>query len=132
MMEEFINILKHSAIDSLKVLFFAFLIYVVLSYFEGKITNLLKKNKKIDPILGATAGLIPQCGVSVIAADLYIKKHISMGTLIAVFFACSDEALPILLSNSDKALSIIPLLLIKFIVGGVIILLLEVETNGNA
>ena len=119
-MEEFLHILKHSAIDSLKVLFFAFIIYVVLSYFEGKITNLLKKNKKIDPILGATAGLIPQCGISVIAADLYIKKHITMGTLIAVFFACSDEALPILLSNGDKALSVIPLLLVKFFVGFII------------
>ena len=116
-MDEFLHILKHASIDSLKVLVFAFIIYVVLSFFEGKITNLLKKNKKIDPILGATAGLIPQCGVSVIAADLYIKKHITMGTLIAVFFACSDEALPILLSDGSKALSIIPLLLIKFIVG---------------
>ena len=116
-MEEFLHILKHSTLDSLKVLFFAFIIYVVLSFFEGKITNLLKKNKKIDPILGATAGLIPQCGISVIAADLYIKKHITMGTLIAVFFACSDEALPILLSDGTKAISVIPLLLIKVVVG---------------
>ena len=116
-MEEYLHILEHSAIDSLKVLGFAFIIYVILSFFEGKITNMLKKHKRINPILGASAGLIPQCGISVIAADLYLKKHITMGTLIAVFFACSDEALPILLSDHTKALAVIPLLIIKFIMG---------------
>ncbi len=116
-MEEYIHILEHSLIDSLKVLGFAFIIYVILSFLEGKITNLLKKHKGINPILGASAGLIPQCGISVIAADLYLKKHITMGTLVAVFFACSDEALPILLSDHTKALWIIPLLLIKLVMG---------------
>ena len=116
-LEAYLHILKHSAIDSLKVLGFAFIIYVILSFLEGKITNLLKKHKGLNPILGASAGLIPQCGISVIAADLYLKKHITMGTLVAVFFACSDEALPILLSDHTKALWIIPLLLIKLVMG---------------
>lgn len=116
-LEAYLHILKHSAIDSLKVLGFAFIIYVILSFFEGKITNMLKRHKRINPILGASAGLIPQCGISVIAADLYLKKHITMGTLIAVFFACSDEALPILLSDHTKALAIIPLIIIKFVMG---------------
>ncbi len=43
-----------------------------------------------------------------------------MGTLIAVFIACSDEALPIIVSYPDKAIMILPLLGIKFVYGTLI------------
>ena len=112
-----LDVLLDALIDSLKVLAIAFVIYIILSFFEEKIARLLEKHRKISPILGATAGLIPQCGVSVVAADLYIKERITMGTLFAVFFACSDEALPILFSEPSKILYTIPLLLTKFILG---------------
>ena len=112
-----LDVLLDALIDSLKVLGIAFIIYVILSFFEEKIAHLLEKHRKVSPILGATAGLIPQCGVSVVAADLYIKERITLGTIFAVFFACSDEALPILFSEPSKILYTIPLLLIKFVMG---------------
>ena len=80
-----LDIFLDALIDSLKVFGFSFIIYVILSFFEEKIIHILEKEKKYSPILGATVGLIPQCGVSVVAADLYTKKHISIGTLFAVF-----------------------------------------------
>ena len=55
-----------------------------------------------------------------VAADLFNKKHITLGTLIGVFIATSDEALPIFLGCVDqpeKILMVLPLLGIKFIVG---------------
>lgn len=111
------GVLKDALIDSLKVLAFVVVVYIFLAFLEKKIAQKLEKNHKINPLLGAIFGLIPQCGFSVVAADLYLKRHITMGTLVAVFIACSDEAIPIFLSNGDKILMILPLLLIKLVVG---------------
>ncbi len=115
-----IDVFLDALLDSLKVLGLSLVLYIILSFFEDKLANLLKKHKSISPIIGASVGLIPQCGISVVAADLYLKEHITMGTLFAVFFACSDEALPILLSTGEKAIYVIPLLLLKFIFGFII------------
>jgi len=60
-------------------------------------------------------GLVPQCGFSVVATDLFASKKIRYGTLLAVYIATSDEAVPILLTNPDKMLSLLPLLLVKFV-----------------
>lgn len=104
--------------DSLKAFIIVFVIYIIFSFIEFKIANKLSKKNNVSPLYGALFGLIPQCGVSVVAGDLYLKKHISVGTLIAIFLACSDEALPILIaSGNSKALMAIPLIVIKFIVG---------------
>lgn len=111
------HIFEHALIDSVKVFVFTLIIFVLLSFVEHKIITVFKKHKNISPIIGASVGLIPQCSFSVIASDLYLKQHISIGCLFAVFFSCSDEALPILFSNFDKSIYIIPLLLLKFIFG---------------
>lgn len=112
-----LDLLIDALLDSLKVLGFSFIIYFILSFFEDKISHLLQHHKRVSPIIGAAAGLIPQCGISVVASDLYLKERITIGTLFAVFFACSDEALPILISDINKAIYVIPLLLMKIIFG---------------
>lgn len=107
--------------DSLKILGVAFVLYVLLSFFEGKIASLLEKKKRWAPLFGSLAGAIPQCGISVVGADLYTKRHITMGTLVAIFIACSDEALPIFFGSfNGKWYMVFPLLAIK-IVGGFLI-----------
>lgn len=88
-----------SLFDSLKVLGLAFVIYFILSFFEGKIASLLERKKKAAPVLGTAAGVIPQCGISVVASDLFSSGHITLGTVVAIFIACSDEALPILFGD---------------------------------
>lgn len=103
--------LLDSLLDSLKIFAFVFVFNVIFSFiFQNK-----KSNRLTVPI-GAAFGLLPQCGFSVIAAEEYNKKQISGGTLLAVFLATSDEAIPVLLSEPTKAISIIPLLLLKLII----------------
>ena len=104
--------------DSILVFAFVFLFHVILSFIETPVSNFLIKRKKTSPILGALFGLIPQCGTSVVAAELYIKKLITFGTLIAVFLACSDEALLMLLGAwNEKTLAIFPLIGLKLAAG---------------
>ena len=104
--------------DSLLVFAFVFLVHLIISYFENNLSNFLVRRKKTGPLFGSIFGLVPQCGTSVIGADLYLKKYISLGTLIAVFLSCSDEAfIALLTSGSERIFMIVPLIGIKFVVG---------------
>ena len=111
------EVFVHSILDSISVLIFVFIFNIALSFFEEKLSNLLSKGKNVSPFVGSSLGLIPQCGVSVVSADLYIKNKITIGTIIAVFIASSDEAIPIILSNPANIFDVIVLLLIKFVLG---------------
>jgi len=116
--ELFLDILLDSLKDSVLIFAFVFLFHVILSFIETPVSNFLIKRKKTSPIFGSLFGLIPQCGTSVIAADLYVKKYITVGTLIAVFLSCSDEALIVLISDwSTKSLAVFPLMGIKLAAG---------------
>ncbi len=111
------HVLLHGLLDSLKVLGIAFIFNIILSFFEGKISKVIGKQNKLSPLVGSASGLIPQCGVSVVASDMYVKEYITAGTLLAIFFACSDEALPLLFTEPNKMIYVLPLLLIKLIFG---------------
>ena len=114
----FLDILLDALKDSVLIFAFVFLFHVILSFIENPVSNFLIKRKKTSPIFGALFGLIPQCGTSVVAADLYIKRFITIGTLIAVFLSCSDEALLVLLSAwNEKTLAIFPLIGLKLATG---------------
>ncbi len=114
----FLDALKDSAL----VFAFVFLIHVLLSFFEQKLANFLIKRKRIAPLFGSLFGLIPQCGTSVMGADLYIRKSISIGTIVAIFLSCSDEAFIEILTSGkpDKMLMVLPLLGLKFVIGFVV------------
>jgi len=113
-----LDVLIDSLLDSLKVLAFVFVIHVLLSFFEGKIAHLLEKKNRFAPLLGSFFGVVPECGVSVVAADLYTKRHITMGTVVAVFIACSDEALPLLFADvNGKWYMAFALLGVKIVAG---------------
>ena len=111
------EVLQESTLDTLKALPILFCVYILVSYFEHnthKYVNFFKKAKKFGPIVGGTLGTIPQCGFSVAMADLYNKKSVTLGTLVAVFIATSDEAIPILFSNYDFIVPMLVLIVIKF------------------
>ena len=114
-----IDILLDSLKDSALVFVFVLLIHVLLSFFEHKLANFLSKHQKLGPLFGSLFGLIPQCGTSVMGADLYLKKYITMGTLVAIFLSCSDEAFIAILTSGhwDKALMVLPLIGLKFAIG---------------
>ncbi len=109
--------LEHALLDGLKMLPFLFLAYLILEYTEhrasDRFTHLLSHSGPLGVPLGAALGLIPQCGFSVAAANLYCGRIITPGTLIAIFAATSDEALPILLSVSGSGAKILWLLVFK-------------------
>lgn len=113
----FWDLILDDLIDTGEVFAAALVIYILISFCETWISKQIEKRKAVAPLIGSLFGLVPQCGFSVVASDLYLKERISMGTLIAVFIACSDEALPIFLSNPKTALSTLPLLGIKFVLG---------------
>lgn len=105
-------------LDSLKILPFLLVCYVLIEVLEFFTANKIEHSKllsgKWSTLFASSFGLIPQCGFSVVATDLFASKKIKIGTLVAVYIATSDEAIPILLTNPDKISALIPLLLIKF------------------
>lgn len=114
------EIVIETCLDSIKMLpflFFAFLLIEFLEYYSGGMSGkLLKKVGKAGPVVGAVLGCVPQCGFSVLAANLYAGGVLSAGTLIAVFTATSDEAVLILMANPGRAGEIIRLLAVKVVI----------------
>ena len=128
-MQIFLDVLIDTLLDTLKMLPFLFGVYLLIEYLEHKasdrLPNALRKMGAFGPIGGAALGCLPQCGFSVAASNLYSGRLISLGTLIAVFVATSDEAVPILLASPQGAGKVLGLILAKLIVAAVAGLLID-------
>lgn len=115
--------LWHAIKHSLILLPFLFISYIIIELIENAFSDKINHKffkGKFAPLIGASFGIVPQCGFSVVATDLYSQKKISVGTLIAIYIATSDEAIPILISNlnnSGVALKLVLLIAVKFIFG---------------
>lgn len=113
-----------AVLDSLKVLPFLFLVYLLINYLEQNKNNThygdLIGKKGVGPIIGSLIGCMPQCGFSVVGANLYSKRLISLGTLIAIFISTSDEAVPILFANPGMLREVGLVLAIKVILAIII------------
>lgn len=107
-----------AVIDSFHTLPFLFLIFMFIEFFEyynaGKINHFMKNSG--GAFVGSLAAIIPQCGFSIVASSLYTNKLITRGTLIAIYLATSDEALPVLLSNPDKLYLVLPIVFAKLVI----------------
>ena len=112
-----LNIIKETLLDTLKLMPFLFIAFLLIEFIEHKLNNknkkVLTKTKKYGSIWGALLGVIPQCGFSVMATNLYITKIISLGTLISIYLSTSDEMLPILISQKTNPTIILKILIIK-------------------
>ncbi len=115
------GIIIDTLLDTVKLVPFLFVAFFIIEYVEHKLNSkseeVIKKSGKYSPVLGSLLGLIPQCGFSVVATNLYITRIISLGTLIAIYLSTSDEMLPIMLSNKVDIKIILLILLCKFIIG---------------
>ena len=114
-----LDIILDTLIDLLKIIPFLFVAFLIMEYFEHSLSkkkNVLK-NKKVGPIVGSLLGVIPQCGFSVMATNLFSSRVITIGTLIAIYLSTSDEMLPILITNKVSFKLIVFILLIKIVVG---------------
>ena len=70
-----IDSLLEGLIDSLKLLPYLFVTFLILEFLEHKLNKksekLLEKGNKIGPIVGGVLGALPQCGFSTMAANLF-------------------------------------------------------------
>ena len=115
------EIILDTIFDCLKILPFLFIAFLIIEFFEHKLShkseNTIKKAGKFGPLIGSILGALPQCGFSVLATNLYITRIISLGTLIAIYLSTSDEMLPILIAEKAPLNSILLLVAIKIIIG---------------
>lgn len=115
-----VDAVMDTTFDCLKMLpflFVAFILIEALEHYSSDFTaKALAKVGKAGPVVGAVAGCVPQCGFSVMAANLYAGGIISVGTLLSVFIATSDEAVLIIMSNPERIREVGVLLAAKVII----------------
>ena len=116
----FIDSLFDTVKDTAALIPFLFITYLAMEWLESKTEEqsvaLLSRIGNSGPVIGAAAGVIPQCGFSAAAASLYSGGVISVGTVIAIFLSTSDEMVPIFLSSAVSPGAIVKILCIKFII----------------
>lgn len=115
------DVIVDTLIDGLKLIPFLFLAFLIIEIIEHKLTGkskkIISKSGKFGPVVGSALGIVPQCGFSVIATNLYVTRIISLGTLISIYLSTSDEMLPILLSENVEISTILKILGVKFVIG---------------
>ena len=120
-MHEFWHVILHALIDTLKIAPILLAVYFLIEFLEYKRVMDFQKSKllkgKASPVFGSLFGSLPQCGFSVVSTDLFTKGAVSIGALLAVYVATSDEALPIMLSHGDKWAPLLGLIVGKIILG---------------
>ncbi len=132
-----IDVVIDTLIDSVKLLPFLFVTYIIMEYLEHKTSNKVKsaiqKSGKFGPLIGGLLGTIPQCGFSVAATNLYATRIINIGTLLSVYLATSDEMIPIMISEGIPIITIIKILGIKLIIAVIVGFLIDliIQTRKN-
>ena len=117
---EVLHVLLHALADSALILPFLFLTYLLMELLEHKagdgVENAIKKAGKLGPLAGGALGLVPQCGFSTVAAGFFAGRVVSVGTLLAVFLATSDEMIPVLLGAQVGVGKILTVLGVKLLI----------------
>lgn len=134
-MHNIIHFIEHVAWDTLKLVPFLFLTYLLMETLEHKAGekthNVVKKAGRLGPIVGSFLGALPQCGFSAAASNLFAGRVITLGTLIAIYLSTSDEMLPIMLSENVAMPTILGILGIKVFIGMVAGLVIDVILSGK-
>lgn len=119
MLDFIYDILWDAFLDTLKLLPFLFITYLLMEWLEHKTGSrtqaVIRKAGRMGPLFGGLLGIFPQCGFSAASANLYAGGLITAGTLAAVFLSTSDEMLPIFISEAVPAGIIIQILVIKMV-----------------
>lgn len=99
----FEEVILHGLWESLKIIPFLLVAYIVMELIEHKATDkvraFLTRSGTLGPLVGGFLGALPQCAFSAVASNLYAGRIITFGTLVAVFLSTSDEMLPLLISS---------------------------------
>lgn len=120
-MELVLDILIDALVDTAKLVPFLFVTYLAMEALEraagNKTSEAVERAGHAGPFIGALLGAVPQCGFSAAAATLYAGRVVTLGTLIAVFLATSDEMIPIMIAEQADPSLILKILGIKVMVG---------------
>ena len=115
------DFIQQALISSINFIPWLYILYYGIEllerFFLKNIQLFIKLIKRFGPIFGAAISTIPECGYQVIASTFYSRRMITRGTLLAFFISCSDDALPLLFMDLSKAVVILPIIVIKIIVG---------------
>jgi hypothetical protein len=135
-MNSIADVILDGITDSLKALPFLFLAFLVIEFLEhkaqDKVKHLFVRAGKAGPFIGTLLGCVPQCGFSVMSANLYSSGIITLGTLIAVFLSTSDEAVILLATAPNGSTEIIKLIVTKVIIAlvfGYVIYFIEKKSH---
>ena len=114
-----LDCLMDGILDTLKTIPYLFIAFYIIEFLEHKINSnkIINQAGRLGPLLGSLLGMIPQCGFSALATNLYTTRIITLGTLMSVYLATSDEMLPIMLSSNVPVKTIISILTIKVLIG---------------
>ncbi len=115
MVEYLSEALLDAFLDSVKLLPFLFLTYLLMEFLEhrtgDRTSAFIARAGRLGPILGGLLGALPQCGFSAAAAGLYAGRIVTAGTLVAVFLSTSDEMVAVMLSSAASDPSVLSRLL---------------------
>lgn len=129
MFETLLHVFLHALKESIITLPILFVCYLLIELLEDRILNKYQSSKmlkgKWSPIISAGFGIIPQCGFSVVATDLYSRRVITLGSLFAIFIATSDEAIPLMIQSPKNYLNLFLILAIKFVYAIIVGLLID-------
>lgn len=115
-----LHLIEHALLDTVKLLPFLYLTYLAMEYLEHRLEGhtdvIMKKAGRFGPLVGGLLGVVPQCGFSAVAANLYAGRIITVGTLLAVFLSTSDEMLPIMISRQTPVGLMLKILALKALI----------------
>ncbi len=115
-----VDVIIDGVVDTLKMLPFLFVAFLVIEFLEhkaqDKVKHLFTRAGKAGPFIGTLLGCIPQCGFSVMSANLYSSGIIALGTLVAVFLSTSDEAVILLATAPNGTFEIARLIITKIVI----------------
>ena len=133
------DVVLDALLDTLKLFPFLFVLYIIIELMEHN-TGVGRPRRalsgKFAPLIGGALGIVPMCGFSVMAAKLYKHRHITLGTLFAVFLTTSDEGLIVLLFSGmefvPKLVTVAALIGIRFVLGVGLAYLLDATLHRKA
>lgn len=133
---KFFDILPDILLDALKdsalILPFMFVAFIVIGMIERgagrRMVGAILAADRIGPLPGGLLGVIPSCGFSAAASNLYGAGLLTTGTLLAVYLSTSDEMIAVMVSQRTDITLILKILAVKagcaivcgFLVDGII------------
>ncbi len=117
----FPDVAADAVADCVRMIPYLFLAYLLIEWLERHqgqhMEAMLAGGGRWGFVAGAMLGCVPQCGFATFAANLYAGRVITPGTLLAVFLATSDDAVPVIAAEPDRWRLLLVLLIGKVILG---------------